>query len=474
MNIGWFGTLLPTTFTNTHIVAAFSPTKHLKRTADQSMQNKLPSLILSLCVLLLPIQVMASPAPSAALRVLHQKVLKDPANLDKLYAYAQFAINEGNFESAIGAMEGMLVIASNQPRVLLELGVLYQRLGVVITANTYLQKAKDLSPPDSEIARLADEYLVEVEDKESRHTLSGVLQFGLRYQSNPTFAPEAIEIRSGGYNVPLPEARKRNSDINALLFTNANHHYVLSKRFSIATDMVLYGTAYDDNTNLNFGVIEMSSGPQFTSGLNAAGQYSVRPHIVLRASNLDGSLFEETAGLGIDFQTTLGMGTLISARYQYRDITYKDYNDIGTMPLYSGSEHREILHYRNELFRGQVLDIGLTGIQHGAERQFFETNLYEASLRYSIKFNNILPRQSKMTLTPYVIRQWVDYEAPDTEIDPVITRKDRQWRLGLSYQLPVIKSWSMILNLERLETDSNIINYDVVNNMGMLSLQIGF
>ena len=59
---------------------------------------------------------------------LYEEVLKDPANLELLYEYAQEAINVANFEAAISALEGMLVVSKRQPRVLFELGTLYKRL----------------------------------------------------------------------------------------------------------------------------------------------------------------------------------------------------------------------------------------------------------------------------------------------------------------------------------------------------------
>lgn len=109
---------------------------------------------------------------------MHQRLLADPSSLDLLYEYAQFAINEGNFESAIGAMEGILVISSNQPRILLELGVLYQRLGVARTAKLYLEQARQLSPKGSKISNLAESYMVDVETEKSRPSLPGPVHPG--------------------------------------------------------------------------------------------------------------------------------------------------------------------------------------------------------------------------------------------------------------------------------------------------------
>lgn len=51
-------------------------------------------------------------------------VFADPGSLDKSFAFAEVAIQAGNFEAAISALERMLIINPNLPRVRLELGVL--------------------------------------------------------------------------------------------------------------------------------------------------------------------------------------------------------------------------------------------------------------------------------------------------------------------------------------------------------------
>ena len=85
----------------------------------------------------------ASAQPTATLQGLErqyeaafQEIFKDPGNLDKTFRYAELAVELGNFEAAISALERMLLINPNLPRVRLELGVLYFRLGSYQLART--------------------------------------------------------------------------------------------------------------------------------------------------------------------------------------------------------------------------------------------------------------------------------------------------------------------------------------------------
>ena len=78
-------------------------------------------------------------------------MLADPANLDKTFAYAALAAQVDDLEGAISALERMLLIDPNLPRVQLELGVLYYRLGSYGAARSYLQSALQAQnmPPTS-------------------------------------------------------------------------------------------------------------------------------------------------------------------------------------------------------------------------------------------------------------------------------------------------------------------------------------
>jgi tetratricopeptide (TPR) repeat protein len=60
---------------------------------------------------------------------LFQQMLRDPANLDVTFAYADVSARLGDYEAAVSALERMLLFNPNLPRVQLELGALYYRMG---------------------------------------------------------------------------------------------------------------------------------------------------------------------------------------------------------------------------------------------------------------------------------------------------------------------------------------------------------
>jgi thioredoxin-like negative regulator of GroEL len=62
----------------------------------------------------------------------------DPASAVK---FAQLAVEVGDMEGAISALEGVLMQDADQPEVQLELGVLYYRLGSNDAARAHLEEA---------------------------------------------------------------------------------------------------------------------------------------------------------------------------------------------------------------------------------------------------------------------------------------------------------------------------------------------
>ncbi len=435
----------------------------------------LVALVLGTFAILQAGGVQALADPLKGLRSVHERLIENPGDLDRLYEYAQEAIRQGNYESAVAVLEGMLVISRNQPRVLLELGALYHRMGAPRVARAYLEQGRRLAAEDSETTAVAEEYLQEALKLTSPAHWAGFIEFGLRYQSNPTLSPESSEILSGGFRVPLPPAREENSDTNALLRSRVEHRYSLDNRFSVDSDAILYATLYDDQDQLDYSALELVSGIRYRSPLNARGRYAIRPHIVLRGSLRDGDTFETTKGAGIDFHLVPWTDSRFTANYQYRDVDYEDFNGRGTAALRGGGEHRLDFGLISEIARGHLLAIRLFGRRHDAERAYFEFDQYDVAVRYSARIPNFLfEHRPQMTLAPYVIRRSTEYAAADPDIDPATGRNDKEWRFGLDFVVPFTPTWSAVLNLEHTRVDSNIVNYDSRNELFMLSIRKQF
>ena len=102
-------------------------------------------------------------APDPAVRAAYDKAfdesLDKPSDPEVLAKFAELAIQVGDVEGAISALERLLLLDGDQPDVKLELGVLYYRLGSTEAARMYLESARASSEASSETKERAGTFL---------------------------------------------------------------------------------------------------------------------------------------------------------------------------------------------------------------------------------------------------------------------------------------------------------------------------
>ena len=160
--------------------------------------SRLSLCLIALLALFAPIRAAAQAAAgedAASLQAekdaLFQQMLRAPANLDVTFKYADVAARLGDYEAAVAALERMLLFNPDLPRVQLELGVLYFRMGSYGLARDYFDRAAAANPPPDVRARL-DQYMAEVEKGESGHRVTGYFFSGVQYQTNANVAGSSV------------------------------------------------------------------------------------------------------------------------------------------------------------------------------------------------------------------------------------------------------------------------------------------
>ena len=102
-------------------------------------------VLLLLATVLVGCDTQSASRPSAAVKAQYeasfQEMLKDPGNPQTVMSYAAAATKAGDYEGAIGAYEGLLLVDSDLPRVKVELGILYFRLKSYDVSRTNLEAA---------------------------------------------------------------------------------------------------------------------------------------------------------------------------------------------------------------------------------------------------------------------------------------------------------------------------------------------
>ena len=377
----------------------------------------------------------------------------------------------GDFEAAISALEGMLVISRRQPRVLFELGTLYQRLGAHRVAESYFARARVLEAENQGVTPFMQAYVVESEKQTSRNSWNGTVLLGLRSQSNPLSSPESSEIFSGGSLVPLNPSRVEDSDTNLQVFARVKHKYEFSSATALKSDALFYSTKYDEQTQLDYAVVELASGPEILFA-STGDRLKLRPHLLVRESTLDGDALESTWGVGIDGAYSLGTNATVRGDLQFRE---RDYEGSGSTALRSGDEFRTRLNWSREIKRGHIVTYGFRYRDIDASVDRLDIEQLDLSARYAIRFANpIVDNAAKQSLSVYLIRRLTEYGAPDPSIHPTIVRDDREWRFGVATVVPLSNQIGVHLKLERSDRDSSLLNNEASNNLASIALRLTF
>ena len=144
-----------------------------------------------------------------------KKLFKDPTNLSLLFKYANLSIMVGDLEGAIGVFEQMLIYDSKLPRIRLELGVLYFRLGAYALANNYLKSVKEFNPPPEVEARV-DQFLEAIVSAEEPYQWQHNLSIGFKRTTNGNSGINADFIEIGDFLLEVDQESKRQSDRSSL------------------------------------------------------------------------------------------------------------------------------------------------------------------------------------------------------------------------------------------------------------------
>ena len=152
-------------------------------------------------------------------------MFKEPRDLDVTFRFAEAAVQLGDLEAAIGALERMLMFNPNLPRVKLELGVLYFKLGSYAMARSYFEQAvaSPDAPPD--VRAKVDQFIAEMDRRLSPNKWSVFAHTGLRHQSNANAGPDGLAVRALGQDAVLNSQFGRRPDWNWFAVAGVGYAY---------------------------------------------------------------------------------------------------------------------------------------------------------------------------------------------------------------------------------------------------------
>ncbi|WP_428249886.1 tetratricopeptide repeat protein [Ferrovibrio sp.] len=418
-------------------------------------------------------QINYSPEYDAAFKAM----LSDPGNLDKTFAFAGEAIKAGDLEGAVAALERMLFINPNLPRIQLELGALYFRLGSYEAARAYFLTVKDDPNAPAEVKTKVDSFLAEIDNRQKRHKWSGSVFAGVRWQSNANTASADGVVSVQGVASTLDSQFTQKKDWNAFAAVSAKHTYQMDQALPDTwdTSITTFGSRQAAQKTVDVSLGEITTGPSLKIFPGNDYDLTFRPYGLITYVAIDDVRDFFSPGAGASLTATLNPLTLAELTTEWRD---KRYRNSFKSPSKSDRDGLErALRARIVRVISEDLSINLGGSLTKQETQADAQGSFEYSWSFGAAWNFDSPIDKTMprwTLIGSVTRAFTPYETQDATIDPNITRFDKDWRFSVTQAIPINKDWTVIAMAARTIRSSSLPNYQYTNNAMTLGVSYRF
>jgi hypothetical protein len=408
-----------------------------------------------------PTPAIGAPVVQLDYDALFQQMYRSPSNLDVSFKFAEQAVSRGDFEAAIGALERMLFFNPDLPRVKLELGVLYFKLGSYELARGYFQEAlKSPAAPD-EIRGQVEAYLAEIDRRLAKYEYNVFFHGGLRYQTNANIGPDGLAVRALGQDAVLDNKFGRKPDWNSFQVLAANYAYKTSTRGD-ALEASFFGLNSRQFTldQFNLGVVEFLAGPRIALGQNASFKfYGIGDQVWLGDAPYFGA-----AGAGLSARSAIGSIGQIEG---YVEARYRNFSDSLNYP--TASQQTGTL-----LTSAVTTDFILMPQLHLATRAGYDENRaifdYNSYRRYSLDVAlpfefpvSVFGTSHQLVIAPTVGYSWANYIAPNAIIDPLTIRRDREQRYGAILDAQLVNNVGIRTQIQYSKIDSSLPNFTTSN-----------
>jgi hypothetical protein len=430
----------------------------------------------------LPLSALAlgGPSPSAPeplraqYETLFQQTLRNPGDLDASFRFAEVASAVGDPEAAIGALERMLFFNPQLARVKLELGVLYFRLGSYEMARSYFNAAVEAPDTPAEVRLRVAQFQSEIDRRLRTTQFSGFYQAGLRYQSNANAGPNGIIVRALGQDATLSTQFRRQGDWNAFVLGGGRFIYDFGNQRGdvFEADAIGYYSKQFSIERLDTGLIEVQAGPRFALLPDAWPGSSIKPYLVAGAISLGSASYMRAWGAGVTLAFPFAYA-LVEPGYEVRQRDYDNSTNYPTAKDQSGRFQSGYLRMSGPLYafgatlvrwqlRGalnvQEARAPFTGSRANAYRQW----TVDLALPWEFEAT-FLPQTRRWTVSPFVGFSRSTFDEPNPIVDPVVARKDREWRVGAGFDMPLTDMIGIAGLISYTHVNSSLPNYEIRN-----------
>lgn len=391
---------------------------------------------------------------------LFKAMFKDPSNLDIAFRFAEQAVARGDYEAAIGALERMLFYNSNLPRVKLELGVLYFKLGSYDLAKGYFEDAIRGGDVPPEVKAQVAVYLAEINRRLSPYEYSVFLQSGMRYQTNANVGPNGLLVRAFGQDAQLNNQFGHAPDWNWFQIAALNFSYKLGRRGD-AVEVTLLGYYSGQNKfhQFNLGFLEAMVGPRIFLGPTV----SIKPYGIGDLVWLGDQRYFDALGGGGSIRAPIGEHFTVEAYAETRRRTFYDSSNFPTSSQQTGNI--STVAVSTDLRYG-LFHLTTRG-SYDVNRAVFDYNSYDRwSIDIGLPFEFNVPiagTSRQIVFTPTGGLSYTPYRQPNPLVDPFTNRLDRETRVGGILDVQVYQNFGIRTQVTQTWINSTLPNFTMKN-----------
>jgi hypothetical protein len=389
---------------------------------------------------------------------LFQEMLRNPANLDVTFKYADVAARQGDYEAAVSALERMLLFNPDLPRVQLELGVLYFRMGSYSLARDYFDRAAAANPPPDVRSRL-DQYMSEIEKGESGHRVTGYFFSGVQYQTNANVAGSSVILSPIG---PVLLNNQFTKQASGSIFGSGSVLYSYDLQTQSRDTLDITGATYLNHyfnslvNRLDLALLEVTAGPRFNfpnGGLTGDKPASFRPYAIFDEVGLGWDQYFVAGGFGLDYNQIMWSDLALRGVFEFRQ---KSFTNAPSRPLstgLNGNDKLVSLQLSKPITTNSVLNLQFDYLDQSTQLPFYTNMTYAASGSYRIRYDDPLGiTQYPWESSAFVGRVWSNYASPDpccvtgttfdaatnTLVSTFSSQLTQRWRFGATQTWQVL------------------------------------